>query len=106
VSPDRAWRAFHANWLFFAVLSHAGVTFVAVQRGHDSAVVASSHSVHGSVRRLSAGSLRFLLLSLLVGRGHVFWWAHEAPPIPRRQRISDPLFITVRDIVVFGLIVA
>ena len=32
VSPDRAWSAFHANWLFFAVLSHAGVVFVAVQR--------------------------------------------------------------------------
>ena len=31
-SPDRAWRAFHVNWLFFATLSQAGVMFVAVQR--------------------------------------------------------------------------
>src|SRR5687767_2129594 len=32
VAPDRAWRAFHANWLFFATLSSAGCVFVAVQR--------------------------------------------------------------------------
>ena len=32
VAPDRAWRAYHANWLFFASLSSAGVMFVAVQR--------------------------------------------------------------------------
>ncbi|MEO6878367.1 MAG: hypothetical protein ABI205_07795, partial [Gemmatimonadaceae bacterium] len=32
VDPDHAWRAFHANWLFFAALSQAGVVFVAVQR--------------------------------------------------------------------------
>ena len=32
MDPDRAWRAFHANWLFFSSLSCAGVTFVAVQR--------------------------------------------------------------------------
>jgi uncharacterized membrane protein YiaA len=32
MAPDRAWRAFHANWLFFTVLSSAGVAFVAVQR--------------------------------------------------------------------------
>src|SRR5687768_18070172 len=31
MAPDRVWRAFHANWLFFAMLSSAGVTFVAVQ---------------------------------------------------------------------------
>ena len=32
LAPDRAWRAFHANWLFFSVISSAGVVFVAVQR--------------------------------------------------------------------------
>ncbi|HEX7937933.1 MAG TPA: hypothetical protein VF483_03010, partial [Gemmatimonadaceae bacterium] len=32
VDPDRVWRAFHADWLFFTALSSAGVTFVAVQR--------------------------------------------------------------------------
>ena len=32
VDPDRAWSAFHANWLFFAAFSQAGVVFVAVQR--------------------------------------------------------------------------
>ena len=28
VAPDRVWRAFHTNWLFFATFSFAGVTFV------------------------------------------------------------------------------
>jgi len=32
LAPDRAWSAFHANWLFWASLSHAGVVLVAVQR--------------------------------------------------------------------------
>ncbi|HVE80011.1 MAG TPA: hypothetical protein VNA89_14190, partial [Gemmatimonadaceae bacterium] len=32
VAPDRAWRALHANWLFFATISSAGVMFVAAQR--------------------------------------------------------------------------
>ena len=29
---DRAWQAWHISWLYFTVLSSAGVTFVAVQR--------------------------------------------------------------------------
>src|SRR6185295_11346132 len=32
MDPHRVWRAFHADWLFFSVLSSAGVVFVAVQR--------------------------------------------------------------------------
>ena len=29
---DRVWQALHVNWLFFSVISQAGVVFVAVQR--------------------------------------------------------------------------
>src|SRR5688572_13184197 len=32
VDADRAWRAYHVSWLYFTVLSSAGVMFVAVQR--------------------------------------------------------------------------
>ncbi|MDE3217617.1 MAG: hypothetical protein KGO03_14510, partial [Gemmatimonadota bacterium] len=32
VNPDRAWHAWHFNWLFFAGLSSGGATIVAVQR--------------------------------------------------------------------------
>ena len=47
----------------------------------------------------------FLLLTLSVGRGHVFPWTHEAPPNPEKATYFNPAFITIRDIVVFGLIV-
>jgi uncharacterized membrane protein YiaA len=105
VAPDRAWRAFHANWLFFAVLSHAGVTFVAVQR------VTTARWSRAVIRFMEAYvaflpvAFVFLLLTLLVGRGHVFWWAHEAAPVPEKATYFNPMFITIRDIVVFGLIV-
>src|SRR5215207_2972765 len=32
LAPDRVWRAFHVNWLYFAAICSAGVMFVAVQR--------------------------------------------------------------------------
>jgi len=104
-APDRAWRAFHANWLFFAVLSHAGVVFVAVQR------VTTARWSRAVIRFMEAYvaflpvAFVFLLLTLTVGRGHVFWWAHEAPPNPEKATYFSPAFITIRDIVVFGLMV-
>jgi len=47
----------------------------------------------------------FLLLTLLVGRNHVFWWSHEAFPSSEKAIYFNPAFITIRDIVVFGLMV-
>ena len=105
VAPDRAWRAFHANWLFFAVLSQAGVTFVAVQR------VTTARWSRQVIRFVEAYvaflpvAFVFLLLTLLFGRNHVFWWSHEAFPSPEKATYFNPAFITIRDIVVFGLMV-
>ena len=104
-APDRAWRAFHANWLFFAVLSHAGVVFVAVQR-----ITTARWSrqvirfVEGYVAFLPVAFV-FLLLTLLVGKNHVFWWTHEAFPTPEKATYYNPAFLIIRDIVIFALIV-
>src|SRR5205085_3064063 len=72
VNPDRAWRAFHANWLFFATLSSAGVVFVAVQR------ITTARWSRAVIRFMEAYvaftpvAFVFLLLTLFVGKSHVF----------------------------------
>jgi hypothetical protein len=103
VAPDRAWRAFHANWLFFAALSQAGVVFVAVQR------ITTARWSRQVIRFMEAYvaflpvAFVFLLLTLSVGRGHVFWWTHEAYPSAEKATYYNATFLTIRDIVVFGL---
>ena len=105
-SPDRAWAAFHANWLFFAGFSEAGVVFVAVQRittaRWSRAVI---RFMEGYVAFLPIAFI-FLLLTLFVGKGHVFPWTHETPPVPEKATYFNPVFLSVRDIVIFGLMTA
>jgi hypothetical protein len=103
-APDRVWRAFHANWLFFATLSSAGCVFVAVQR-----ITTARWSrevirlMEGYVAFLPVAFL-FLLLIVLVGKNHIFPWTHEAYPVPEKATYFDPVFFTVRVIAVFGII--
>jgi hypothetical protein len=107
VTPDRAWGAFHANWLFFAALSHAGVVIVAVQR-----ITTARWS--RAVIRFMEGYVAFLpiafvllLVTLFVGRGHVFPWGRgEAFPVPEKAQYFNATFLTIRDIVIFGLMTA
>ena len=103
LSPDRAWSAFHANWLFFAALSHAGVVFVTVQRittaRWSRAVI---RFMEGYVAFLPVAFI-FLLLTLFVGKGHVFPWTHETIPNPEKVIYYNGTFLTIRDIVIFGL---
>jgi uncharacterized membrane protein YiaA len=103
VDADRAWRAFHMNWLFFAVLTQAGCTFVAVQR-----ITTARWSRH--VIRFMEGYVAFmpvafvfLLLTLLVGKNHVFWWTTGEFPVPEKAQYYNPAFLIVRDIVIFGV---
>ena len=106
MAPDRVWRAFHANWLFFATLSSAGVTFVAVQR-----ITTARWSreiirlLEGYVAFLPVAFV-FLLLIVFLGKDHIFPWTHEAYPVPEKATYFDPVFFTVRVLVVFGLITA
>jgi hypothetical protein len=106
INPDRAWRAFHANWLFFAVLSHAGVVFVAVQR------ITTARWSRSVIRFMEAYvaflpvAFLFLLITLFFGRGHIFWWTHDAAPNPEKATYYNGAFLTLRDIVAFGIITA
>jgi uncharacterized membrane protein YiaA len=105
VAPDRVWRAFHANWLFFAALSQAGVVFVAVQR------ITTARWSRQVIRFMEAYvaflpvAFVFLLLTLLIGKNHVFWWTSGSFPVPEKATYFNPAFLIIRDIVIFGLMV-
>jgi hypothetical protein len=47
-----------------------------------------------------------LLVSVLLGRGHIFPWTHEHPPVPEKVLYYDPTFLTLRVLVAFGVITA
>jgi hypothetical protein len=103
VDPDHVWRAFHMNWLFFAGLSSAGVTFVAVQR------ITTARWSRGVIRFMEAYvaflpvAFVFLLLTLFAGRNHVFWWSHGSYPVPEKATYFNPVFLSTRDILIFAL---
>jgi hypothetical protein len=104
VAPDRVWRAYHVNWLFFASLSSAGVVFVAVQR-----ITTARWS--RAIIRFMEGYVAFLpvafvllLLSVFVGKGHIFPWTHEAPPVTEKVLYYNGTFLTTRVLIAFGLL--
>src|SRR5438552_18645305 len=84
VQPDRAWQALLVNWLYFTSISSAGVMFVAVQR-----ITTARWS--RPIIRLLEGYVAFLpvafvlLLVILVGRHHIFWWSNVVPEIAEKR---------------------
>ncbi|MDB4913749.1 MAG: hypothetical protein JWM95_1393 [Gemmatimonadetes bacterium] len=96
---DRAWRAYHVNWLFWTSLSSAGVMFVAVQR------IATARWSRAIIR-LEEGYVAFLpvafvmlLITLFAGKGHIFPWVHEVPPVHEKVTWYNGTFLTVRVLV-------
>jgi hypothetical protein len=105
LAPERIWPAFHFNWLFFSVLSTAGVVFVAVQR------ITTARWSRGVIR-LMEGYVAFLpvaflllIVILLAGKGHIFWWTHEAAPVHEKETYFDAAFLITRNLLIFGLLV-
>ncbi len=104
VDPDRAWRAFHYNWYFFAAISSAAVTWAAVQR-----ITTARWSrpvvrfMEGYVAFLPVAFV-FLLLILFAGSKHIFPWTHTAPPNVERKLYLQPAFFILRDIACFGIL--
>ena len=95
-SSDRAWRAFHVNWLFWTGLSQAGVLFSATQ------IISKSRWSH-PLRRIAEASVAFLPVSfvlflvLWLGRSHIFPWV--AAPVaewPKSFWLRD-WFVWLRD---------
>lgn len=106
LAPDRAWRAFHFNWLYFTAISSAGVMFVAVQR------ITTARWSRPIVRFLEGYvaflpvALVFLVLILTVGSGHIFPWTHEAPPVKEKVFYLDHGFVVARDLIAFTILAA
>jgi hypothetical protein len=103
VNPDRVWQALLVNWLYFTSISSAGVMFVAVQR------ITTARWSRPIIRFLE-GYAAFLpvafvlLLALLVGRHHIFWWSNHVPEIPEKRVWLNPPFFFTRVIVVYAII--
>ena len=103
---ERAWHALLFNWLYFTVLSSAGVAFVGVQR------ITTARWSRPVVRFLE-GYVAFLpvafvilLVMVTVGMGHIFPWAHEAPHVPEKALYLSPGFFIPRVLIVFLIITA
>jgi len=103
MAPDRAWRAWHANWLFFAGLTSAGMAIVAVQR-----ITTARWSRH-VIRFMEAYvafmpvAFLFLLITFIGGKNYVFPWTHEAYPGPEKALYFNPGFLISRDLVIFAI---
>lgn len=103
VNPDRVWHALLVNWLYFTSISSAGVMFVAAQR------ITTARWSRPIIRFLE-GYVAFLpvafvlLLLMLVGRHHIFWWSNHVPEIPEKRIWLNPPFFFTRVIVVYLII--
>ena len=106
LAPDRAWQALLINWLYFTSISSAGVMFVAVQR------IATARWSRPIVRFLEGYvaflpvALVLLVLILVVGRHHIFWWSNEIPHVHEKQVYLNPSFLIPRAIGIFFIIAA
>ncbi len=102
---ERAWYAFHFNWLYFTVISTAGTAFAAVHR-----IVTARWS--RPVIRFAEGFVAFvpvafvmLLVILFFGRTHIFTWAgRETIEVAEKAKYLATGFFVARGVVLFGLI--
>jgi hypothetical protein len=102
---DRAWHAFHYNWLFFTIASSAGVMFVAAQR------ITTARWSRGVIRFME-GYVAFLpfawlglLILVLAGRGHVYPWWDSLASLPHEKQVYlGHTFFTLRTLIAFTLI--
>lgn len=106
MGEDRAWQAFHVNWLFFTIPASAAVMFTAAQR-----ITTARWS--RPVIRLMEGFVAWLpfafvllLVTVFFGKGHIFPWTHEHIAIPEKALWLTPGFWMARVILVFGIITA
>lgn len=102
---DRAWHAFHFNWLFFTLVSSAGVMFVAAQR------ITTARWSRGVIRFLE-GMVAFLpfawlglVLMIVFGKGHLYpWWGALASLPHEKQVYLGHKFFALRSVLVFTAI--
>ncbi|MEP7345741.1 MAG: hypothetical protein ABI877_10755 [Gemmatimonadaceae bacterium] len=106
MGDDRAWQAWHVSWLYFTVLSSAGVMFSAVQR-----ITTARWSrpvirfMEGYVAWLPIAFV-MLMLTIFVGKSHIYPWVLDPPTKHEKAVWLGATFWTLRSIIVFGLITA
>jgi hypothetical protein len=106
---QRAWTAFHMNWLFFTIIASAGVVFAAVMRlttaRWNRAIL---RQVEGFVAFLPIAFV-CLLLIIFVGKDKIYpWWdlVGTADLIPEKNTYLNHGFFWLRSLLVFGAITA
>ncbi len=103
MGSDRVWRALLFNWLYFTTISSAGVMFVAVQR------ITTARWSRPVIRFLE-GYVAFLpvsfvlLLVILLGRHHIFWWSNVVPRVAEKRAYLNPGFFFARTLITCGII--
>ena len=75
---DRAWQAYHANFVFWTAVAQGLVVFAGTQK------LAKSHWA-GLIVRFAEAAVAFLFVAIVlfaglyIGRSHLFGWLHGAP---------------------------
>jgi len=102
----RAWQAYHVNWLYFTIVSAAGVGYAAAQRITTARWSRPTvRFVEGYVAWLPVAFV-LLLVTVLFGKRAIFPWMTTPPTQPEKALWLDPTFFSIRVIAVFGLITA
>ena len=105
--PNRAWRVYHLNWLYWTGLAQAGVLFGAVT------TVAKGRWAT-PLRRMAEASVAFLPIAFVLflvswlGRGEIFPWVrHPITDVPVKAFWLRDWFVYLRDgaamLVLFGM---
>jgi len=105
--PDRGWRAYHVNFLFFTGLALGAIIFAAIQK-------VTKAKWGGSIVRFAQATSAFLPMALILflvlflGRDHIFPWI--AHPTPIRGKWLTVSWVFWRDlaslVLVFGIAIA
>ena len=101
---QRAWLAYHVNWLFFTTFSSAAIAISAAQR------ITTARWSRPTIRILEGFvawlpiAFVLLLLTIFVGKRAIFPWVTEPPTIHEKAVWLNPTFFTIRVIAVFALI--
>jgi hypothetical protein len=101
--PQRAWQAFHVNFLFWTGLAFAGVVISAILRLTDSRWGLT-------VRRLGECGVAFVPVALLLFAGEAFGWRHIGPSLaglsPGKQAWLAPSALLLRDGIALAVLAA
>jgi hypothetical protein len=103
---DRAWLSLQFNWLYFTVISSAGVAFAAVQR-------LTTARWSRAVVRIPEGLVAWLpvafvlqLIFLFFSGNHLYSWSKETVHTHQKAVYLDPTFFRLRGVLIFGAMTA